>query len=78
MSITVKYGKYSRVKFPDFVYVYYVRKNILPLKVVTFSPHNTNIYRACKLHRAMFSVFYKILQPKFAFSLISRCSFKLW
>ena len=29
----------------------------------TFSALNTNMYKTCKLHMAIFSVFYKILLP---------------
>ena len=34
-------------------------------KMVTSSARNTNIYKTCKLHRAIFSVLYNISQPNF-------------
>ena len=35
-------------------------------EIVTFSARNTNIYKICKLRRAIFSVFYNISQPNLA------------
>ena len=35
-------------------------------KMATFCARNTNICKICKLHRAIFSVFYKISPPSFA------------
>ena len=46
-------------------------------EMLTFSSHNTNIYKTCKLHRAKFSLFYNISPPNFAVLLILRCPFKL-
>ena len=44
-------------------------------KMVTISARNANILKMCKLRKAIFSVFYNILQPNFAILLISLCSF---
>ena len=44
-------------------------------KMVTISARNTNIYKICKIRKAIFSVFYNILRPNFAILLISLCSF---
>ena len=41
-------------------------------KLVTFSARNTNIYKICKLRRAIFSVFYNILPTNFAILLVLR------
>ena len=35
-------------------------------KMGTFSVRNTNIYKICKFHTAIFSVFYNISPPNFA------------
>ena len=35
-------------------------------KMVTFSARNTNVYKICKLRRAIFSIFYNISPPNFA------------
>ena len=39
-------------------------------KMVTISTRNINILKICKLRKAIFSVFYNILQPNFAILLI--------
>ena len=39
------------------------RPSTFERKVVGFSAHNTNIYKICKLRKAIFSVFYNIAQP---------------
>ena len=39
-------------------------------KMVTISARNINILKICKLRKAIFSVFYNILQPNFAILLI--------
>ena len=44
-------------------------------KMVTISAPNTNIYKICKLCKAIFSKLYNISQPNFAILLISLCSF---
>ena len=38
--------------------------------MVTISARNTNILKICKLPKAIFSVFYNILQPNFAILLM--------
>jgi hypothetical protein len=48
---------------------------IFETKVVIFTARNTNIYKICKLHRAIFSSFYNISQPNFTVLLILRRSF---
>jgi hypothetical protein len=48
-------------------------------KMVTISARNTNIYKICKLCKAIiFPKLYNISQPNFAILLISLCSFYLW
>ena len=44
-------------------------------KMVTFSLHNTNIYKICILCEAVFSMFYNISPPNLAILLILGCSF---
>ena len=44
-------------------------------KMVTISARNTNVYKICKLRRAIFSVFYNISPPNFAILLILTSSF---
>jgi hypothetical protein len=54
-------GKYSLAKFANFVFV--LRAEIVTIfgsKMVTISARNTNIYKICKLRKAIFSVFYNI------------------
>ena len=46
-------------------------------KMVTFSPRNTNIYKICKLRKAIFPVFYNISPPNFAILLTLGSSFYL-
>jgi hypothetical protein len=57
----VKLGKYNLAKFANFVYVCItVRAEIVTIfssKIVTISARNTNIYKICKLRKAIFSVF---------------------
>jgi hypothetical protein len=56
----VELGKYSLAKFPN---LYCIRAEIVPIfgsKMVTISARNTNIYKMCKLRKAIFSVFYNI------------------
>jgi hypothetical protein len=43
---------------------------ILEPKAVIFTARNTNIYKICELHRAIFSSFYNNSQPNFAILLI--------
>ena len=59
------------------LYIFVLRAEILffSSKMVTFSARKTNIYKICKLRRAIFSVSYNILPPNFAVLLILRCSF---
>jgi hypothetical protein len=49
--------------------------------MVTISARNTNIYKICKLRKAIFSVFYNISQPIFAilreFAFLSRSKISL-
>ena len=71
-------------KFANFVYVHITRGKInhfrgnFSSKMVTFSARNTNVYKICKLRKAIFSVFYNISPPNFAILLIlhplSSCS----
>ena len=77
----VKYGKYSPAKFANFVYIcitrgksYHFRGNFSS-KMVTFSARNTNVYKICKLCRAIFFIFYNISPPNFATLLILTSSF---
>jgi hypothetical protein len=44
--------------------------SIFGSKMVTVSARNTNIYKICKLRKAIFSVFYNISQPNFTILLI--------
>jgi hypothetical protein len=44
-------------------------------KMVIFHARNTNLYKICELHMAMFSSFYNISQPNFAILLILTCPF---
>ena len=47
---------------------------IISSKMVTFSARNTNLYKICKLRRAICSVFCYISPPNFAILLILGCS----
>ena len=76
-----KIRKYSLAKFANFVYIcttrgksYHFHCNFSS-KMVTFSARNINIYKICKLHRAVFSVLYNILPPNCAILLILNSSF---
>ena len=78
----VKYRKYSPAwEVCEFcIYLYYAGKSHhfrgnFSSKMETFSARNTNIYKICKLYRAIFSVFYNISPPNFAILLIFRSSF---
>ena len=75
----VKWGKYSPVKFANFVYRLFVLRAVkittFGSKMVIFHARNTNLYKICELHRAIFSSFYNISQPNFAILLILTCSF---
>ena len=42
-----------------------------------FAKYNKNIYKNCKLHQAIFSIFYNVLLSNLAILLILRCSIKL-
>jgi hypothetical protein len=58
----VKLGKNSLVNFV-YDYMFVLRAEIVTIfgsKVVTISARNTNIYKICKLRKAIFSVFYNI------------------
>jgi hypothetical protein len=59
------------------LYIFALRAGttIFQPKVVIFTARNTNIYKICELHRAIFSSFYNISQPNFAVLLIRRCFF---
>jgi hypothetical protein len=68
--------------FANFVYICITRgkNNHFRLKMVIFYARNTNIYKICKLHRAIFSSFYNNSQPNFAILLVlrSRSKFRLY
>ena len=50
---------------------------IFVAKTVNSFARSTNIYKLCKLHIAIFSVFYNISQPNFAVLPILRSPLKL-
>jgi hypothetical protein len=53
------------VKFTNFVYICITHGQItiFEQKVFIFITRNTNIYKICELHRAIFSSFYNITNP---------------
>jgi hypothetical protein len=63
LRMVVKWRQYSPVKFANFVYICITRKitiYFLAESMVIFTARNTNIYKICELHRAIFSSFYNI------------------
>jgi hypothetical protein len=55
------------------LYMFVLRAEIVTIferKVVTISARNTNVYKICKLCKAIFSKLYNISQPNFAILLI--------
>ena len=65
----MQYGKYSPVKFANFVYFLYVQTRkpmTFEMNVVGFPKTYANICKICKLRRAIFPVFYKISPPNCA------------
>ena len=72
----LKYGKDSRAKFSDFVYICITRGKscYFAAKTVIFSTrvHKNETYTnlAIKLHRAIFFIFYNVSQQNFAVLLV--------
>jgi hypothetical protein len=63
MQNVAKLGKYSLAKFANFDMFVFIRAEIVTIfgsKMVTISARNTNIYKICKLRKAIFSVIYNI------------------
>ena len=63
LRIIVKWGKYSPVKFANFVYIWITcgeYNHFEPKVVINFTARNTNIYKICELHKAIFSSFYNV------------------
>ena len=85
----MKYGKYSRAKFANFVYICITRGKVtIRVRVrvfvassaqkcmLTFSVHNTNIYKILKTsQRYIFRILRHFAIPNFAILLILSSSF---
>ena len=56
------------MKFANFIYICITDGFVS--SVIGFPACNGNIYKICKLHRAIFSLIYKISPPNFAITLV--------